>query len=120
MERTRKQIIDQCSRMLSVVGVGENIAPGDFNIIADTYDGLHERMLQNNNIYWSDSNCVPIESAGLMVAILSGTVVTEDSDFGLADDEILKITSMQERAKGELNKLINDSPSGERVRFKSY
>lgn len=120
MSVTRKEIIDRSGRQLSIVSVGMNMAPDDFNIVASVYDGLHERMSINNDIYWGDNDCVPQEVAGLMVSILSGTVVTEDSDFGLADDEIQKITLMQDRAEGELARIQRSVPSGQQVRFKSY
>ena len=119
-EVTRAEMIARSARQLSVVGVGENASADDATIIGNVYDGLHERMLQMNELYWSDNNCVPMEAAGLMVGILSGTVVTEDSDFGLADDEIQKLISMQDRAERELRKIINSAPSGECVKVVNY
>ena len=116
MTVTRAEIIERSARQMSVVGAGQNVAPADASIIGTVYDGLHERMLQNNELYWGGSDCVPIEAAGLMVSILSGTVLTEDSDFGLGDDEIQKITLMQDKAEGLLRELRQEQPDGQNVK----
>lgn len=113
---TRKETIDRSARQLAAVGIGETLSPEDFDIIATVYDGLHERLLQLNKIYWSDSDCVPLEAEGLIVSILSGTVITEDNDFGLANDEIQKITLMQDRSEIMLKQLMSDIPTGEVVK----
>ncbi len=115
MTATRKEIIDWAGDLLSVVSVGFNMEPEDFQIIATVYDGLHARMLIKNEIYWSDSDCVPDESGGLMAPILAGTVLIERTDFGLAPDEKQEIVSMKLAAEGELREIKQDQPSGQNV-----
>ena len=116
MAATRAEIIEGSGKQLDASSVGIALSGEDFNLIGDVYDGLHERYLILNKIYWSDSNCVPLESKGLITAILSGTVITEDSDFGLSDQEIQKITLMQDRAELTLMNIVNDVPTGESVK----
>lgn len=120
MAATRAEIIEGSGIQLDASSVGIALSGEDFNIIARVYDGLHERYLILNKIYWSDSDCVPIESEGLITAILSGTVITESSDFGLSDQEIQKITLMQDQAERTLREIMKDIPTGEQVKFRSY
>lgn len=113
---TRREIVDRSGRQLKASSVGIDLGAEDFELIANVYDGLHERLLHKNKIYWADSDCVPLEAEGLIVSMVSGTTITEDSDFGLSDPEIQKITLMEDRARLSLQELKNDIPTGEQAK----
>lgn len=113
--KTRTDVVNNALLMLKARSRGFDAKSYDVELVGDIYDGLHDRLQITNKIYWSDSDCVPIEAYGPISAVLAGTVIAEGNDYGLDDTTQAKIRFNHDKGTGEINEIrtVNKVPNGE-------
>lgn len=113
--KTRTDVINNALLMLKARSRGFDAKSFDVELVGDIYDGLHERLQITNDIYWTSSDCVPIEAYGPISAVLAGEVLASGSDYGLDDTTQAKIRANHDKGTGEINDIrtSNFVPDGE-------
>lgn len=117
MTATRTDVITNALRIMGVANAGFDPASEDIALVGQVYDGLHKRLRIRNKIWWSNSDCVPDEAFGPISGILSGTVVTESSDYGLSPQRKVEVQLAHDKGTRDLTEIrtAGKIPNGERT-----